>query len=523
MPPAPVAQDGPTGALTILSVNDTYRIEGLPESGSGGMARLRTLRSQLEAQGPVLVLHGGDLLFPSLLSSAYKGRQMTDVMGLLDGDAQASDPYLFATFGNHEFDKGKDKDAAALSQTIDEAGFTWLSANIEWASGEDGRPMIAADNLVPTALVELGGLTVGLLGITGDFEHPSYVTAFEDPVAVARRESAALRQAGADLVVALTHLEWQSDLALLEELGSEGPDLVVGGHDHSQMLKQASTGAWVVKGNSDATSAVVTRVQRTGGVLQIQPELVALDRAVAPDPAVQAKVLDWLDQHERRFCQEHEEPFPCLEAVLGHTNTVLTAEESAIRSRETSLGSWAADLALAAYADQGAQVAFLNSGSLRLNKDLPPDTAITRRHLEELLPYPSDLVLLRLDGATLQQVVDNSTVGFPGAGRWLQVAGMAFRHDPQANAVSELSLVTAEGLRPVQPEDEVLAVAAGYIAGGGDGYTMLVDAERVAEGETLRALIEAALAEAGDQGISPATDGRICQGPVSCLFDQAGP
>ena len=50
----------------VLAVNDIYRIEGVDERTAGGMARLRSLRKQLDRPNdPVLVLHAGDFLFPS--------------------------------------------------------------------------------------------------------------------------------------------------------------------------------------------------------------------------------------------------------------------------------------------------------------------------------------------------------------------------------------------------------------------------------------------------------------------------
>jgi hypothetical protein len=57
----------------ILQLNDVYKIEGLQNGAVGGLARIRAVRKQLEADGaPVLLLHAGDLLFPSV-ASKYLG------------------------------------------------------------------------------------------------------------------------------------------------------------------------------------------------------------------------------------------------------------------------------------------------------------------------------------------------------------------------------------------------------------------------------------------------------------------
>ena len=70
-PPAPVPSAGVR--FTILQINDVYKIEGLLGGRLGGLARVRTLRKRLEAEGrPVLVLHAGDLLFPSVMDNWTK-------------------------------------------------------------------------------------------------------------------------------------------------------------------------------------------------------------------------------------------------------------------------------------------------------------------------------------------------------------------------------------------------------------------------------------------------------------------
>ena len=50
----------------------------------------------------------------------------------------------------------------------------------------------------------------------------------------------------------------------------------------------------------------------------------------------------------------------------------------AIRKVETNFGNWLADQAREAFAHEGAQIAFLNAGSLRLNQDLAPGATIRR-------------------------------------------------------------------------------------------------------------------------------------------------
>ena len=91
--------------VTILAVNDVYRLDGVGKEQIGGLHRLRTLRTWIERNAPnALLLHAGDFLSPSLEGSVFKGEQMIDAMNNLDGDAKTFDTRMFVTFGNHEFD-----------------------------------------------------------------------------------------------------------------------------------------------------------------------------------------------------------------------------------------------------------------------------------------------------------------------------------------------------------------------------------------------------------------------------------
>ena len=519
--PPPAAAAGAAaapGTVTILAVNDVYRVEGVDAGEHGGLARLRTLRADLEEEAPdLLVLHAGDFLFPSLLSSAYRGAQMIDVLNLLDGEPGGFDERLFVVFGNHEFDRASLGDAAMLDARVEESEFTWLGTNVRFAAGDDGRPLVAAENLVPTALVEANGVTVGIFGITTDVKHPAYVESFGDRVAVARESARRLRQAGAEVVVALTHQTVNEDRAMLEALAAgERPDLVVGGHEH-EVTEGEGGEVFVLKADAEARTASVIEIVpgAAGAPAATRHRFVPLDSGVEPDPEVAARVDEWLARHDREYCAAAGEPAGCLAEELALARTDLVAEELEIRRFETNFGDWIADRALAAYRDQGADLAFVNAGSIRLNQDVPAGTWVTRRHVEELFPYPGELELLEIDGATLQAVLDHAVSDWTGVGWWLQVAGLAFRHDPAAGTASDLTLLAADGPRPIRPDDRLRVVTGSYLvdpSGDQDGYTMLSPEQRVpgAPGFDLKQLVVEALRAAGEAGIAPRVEGRIC-------------
>jgi 2',3'-cyclic-nucleotide 2'-phosphodiesterase (5'-nucleotidase family) len=515
-PPNPAAADADT--CTIIGINDTYRV-GPKRDGSGGFGRVRSLIRSLGGR-PHLTLHAGDVLFPSLLSREFNGQQMIAALNLLDGDPNADDPTLLVTLGNHELEKAK---PGPLQAALDASGFDWLSGNVRFAE-VDGTPTITSARLSPWRLVPCGSLQVGVLGVTLDDEKPAWVASFDDAVATVAASTAALREAGADVVVALTHLEAADDRRILAELGDRGPDLVLGGHDHAAMREEVG-GRLLLKADADTASANLVTVRKTSGRPQITAEILPLrddgPRPMPVDPAFAALDVDWNLKFDTLFCTKKAAPGAavdpnCLRVPLGSTTVDLIGEELTIRRFETNLGDWVADRMLAEGAAKGAQIAFTNAGGLRLNQDIPAGSAITLRDVEELLPYPNEQRLIRITGAQLQRVIDRAVQGWTGSGHWLQIAGFAYRHDPIAGAATGLTLLTPAGPRAIRPEETLLAVTNDYLLGGGDGYAVLTEVERLDTLTPLKTLLVDALRSGGP--IAPTVEGRICHGDrAPCL------
>jgi 5'-nucleotidase len=221
-------------------------------------------------------------------------------------------------------------------------------------------------------------------------------------------------------------------------------------------------------------------------------------------------------------------PTGCLEEKLTVAGAELVAEELSIRRFETNLGDYLADRALAAFAKDGAQLAFVNAGTIRLNYNIAPGAVITRRNVEELFAYPAPLRLVAITGATLQKVVDRAISGWTGQGHFLQIAGFAYRHDPKSGKATDLTLL-GPASRRVSPSEKLLAVVSTFLldpAKGQDGYTMLSPADIVdtlgpdlGVGPDLKQIVVASFKQASDAGIAPAIDGRICntERPGPCL------
>ena len=520
-PGAPTAKDDHDNVAqlstpVVMSINDVYQLKGLYEGKSGGLPRVLTARKRLQADGhPVLLLHAGDFLHPSFASRVFKGQAMIDTMNRLDARPGQFDPLMFVTFGNHEFDKGKLKHAATLQQRINESEFTWLDSNIHWKKDGSGQPLIASPRLKKWALVELPGaqgpITVGLFSITTSMAHPAYVESFDSPSATASHYVPLLRKKGADIVIALTHQSLSRDKKLMQLPAKLRPDMILGGHEHYHQLENIN-GRWIAKADADALSAIVAPLEKTAKGIGTQPTLIELDSKIPPDPELLAVTNDWLERLNQTYCQQRNQNDNCLQRPYGKTRVELIGEESEIRRFETNLGDFIADTALAAFKDCGADMAAINSGSIRLNQNIAAGSPITSGHLEAMFAYPSPLSLIRISGKTLKKMLEHDIDKWTANGHWLLISGFRFTHDPEHQQFHDLRHANGQ---PITDDEELLLVVPEYLISpksDHDGYSMIDASMKVpcpANGTQLKALLIDRL-RAHPEGIAPETDGRIC-------------
>lgn len=407
------------GTFTILQINDVYRIEGIENGTRGGFARLRTLRKQLEARDDVLLLHGGDLLYPSVMSRYSKAKTMVDALNNLDGAPNQTDPNLFVVFGNHEFDSKRD----VFDARVTESDFTWLASNLFYMKEGASKAIPFADafdSVLPMAIREIAGLKVGIFSVTLDDYKTDYVRFDYDyesnqaEIPAIRDTVAKLKQAGADVLIALTHQTFSMD----QKLACDVPeiDLVIGGHEHVA-INSDGCGTSITKADSDAVSAWVIEVDASGsGKPRLKKTKVLLDESLEKEPTMDAFVTEKVVALSKEV--------PDYFKTYGATEFKLEGLELDIRGRETALGNWLSDVARKR---MGTEIAVLNGGGIRINDNIPAGSDIRGEHLAGIFYYATELVSFNLKGSELIDVLNNS-VAFAdrGSGRFLQVSGIRF-------------------------------------------------------------------------------------------------
>ena len=473
--------------LTILHTSEHHGtvlpLDAGPYAGLGGVARRATLLATVRKEvNNVLLLDSGDLLVGSAMSAVFRGEADIAAMNLMRYDALG--------LGNHDFDFGLEH----LMTLKRQAKFPFLCTNV--------RPRTA--NICQRfAIKPLGAVRVLLIGLIGKSNYPDTFNRaalrdldFQDPIEAARAVIAEQREQ-VELVVAITHEETDEDLALARAV--PGLDVIIGGHTRGFDGLIAPAEDSPVQGRVELAGGgpIFVKTHRQGRTLG-RLDLLYHDRTVMvaearnlpvdADARPDLAVSQLIDEYGGRLNEETGH-------VIGHTTANLDGERETIRTRETNLGNLLADLARR---ETGAEVTLVNSGIVRGSVVSGP---VTYRRLMEVLPLDSGLAVLTLTGAQLRTALENSVSRLPEPnGRFLQTSGIGYAVDPVAPIGARVAAVQIHGV-PLDPARRYSVAVTRFIADGGDGYSVFLEASNRQDFDVpLRDLLAQAL-EAGPTGV----------------------
>ena len=469
--------------VTIVHFNDLDRMS--ERRGRGGVARLAAvINSERERGGNVLVTFGGDTISPSLMSGLDEGAHMIDLLNRLDLTAMA--------IGNHEFDFGPE----VAKQRISEANFPILGANHMDKDGE------VIDGAQESIIVDAGKYKIGIFGLTtvgtAVKSSPGDVT-FRDAAEVAAEQAAALRDAGANLVIALAHTDRDEDRALIEQ---GAVDLLLSGDDH--MLRTEFSGD-VLFAESGEQADWVTVIdlelneREDDGEMEFfwSGEYRVVDTArFAPDMKIEAAV----EAFEQQLSEE-------LDVVLGTTSTALDSRRETIRAEEAAIANMFADALRDA---TGADVGIMNGGGIRANRTYDPGAELSRRDIQSELPFGNKTVVLEVTGQDIIDALENGLSQIEnGSGRFPHVSGIEVQYDPSKPAGSRIVEVTMGG-NALDPAATFSLAINNFLANGGDGYDMLEGKRRIVDEYAAVLMTVQVFDYISERGtVSPAVDGRL--------------
>ena len=220
------------GEFVILFTNDFHsQIEPLSKDETynadrGGAKRIKALVDSVRAAEPVVLLaDAGDLVQGTYYFSLLNGVVEMMILNELSYDVR--------TIGNHEFDKKM----VGLGEMFAMSSVPVVATNYDFSN------TALASHVKKSVILDAGTLKVGFVGLNVRLENLVDPTACEgvgwqNACLVADIEAEKLRDEGADMVIALSHLGYEKDSDLYYyDRGfvkkCRHIDMVIGGHSHT--------------------------------------------------------------------------------------------------------------------------------------------------------------------------------------------------------------------------------------------------------------------------------------------------
>lgn len=297
------------------------------------------------------------------------------------------------------------------------------------------------------------------------------------------------KQKNCDFVFALTHLRLQNDQKLAREV--PGLDLILGGHDHIYHHEQINQNL-LIKSGSDFLSFSLINMTRTEGSNFAAPKEPLTDENVVTgeeykylnsETGISTSVQKWdvtaeikPDSFLENFVKEKYTNFDIKsKQVNSYTMEVLDCRFNIIRSKETKLGNFIADLIRK---DMLADVGFINSGALRADKIFEKGPMKSGDWIE-ITPFGVEIVKLKLTGKQLKVCLEVGVSSLPDFdGRFLQISGVKFTYDPSKpkfKRIDNNEIFVGENLLDLEKSYSV--ATSGYLFDGNDGFDILKSAE----------------------------------------------
>lgn len=455
--------------LTILHINDTHgRAWPWSETNNpniGGFAAIATIveevRKEVEAvSGHLLFLHAGDLNTGVPESDMLDAAPDIVAFNMMRLDAMV--------LGNHEFDKPKE----ILAKQMKLAKFPFLSANFYDPEGI----------VKPSAYVvkDFGGLKVAIIGLTTEetaILEPLHLKGarFENCVETTKKIVEELR-GKVDLIVVLAHLGWEPEgegKTTSKQLAQrvDGIHVIVDGHSHTK-FETAQLVNNVIVVQAWEWGKYVGRLDlevENGKIVSHSWKLIPVNLKIHKGKDAEGKdIYEYVDKEYKEhfyvktvldyFKQLGDEK---LNTVIGKTHVLLDGERTNVRSKSTNLTNMICD---AMVWKVNADVALMNGGGIRASIK-PGD--ITVRDVLTVLPFGNTLYVLKMTGEQLMKVLQYAATIKEGQGGFLQTGGLIWK-----SVAGEVVEAKVKG-EPIDPNRVYTVVTNNYLAGGGDGYTML--------------------------------------------------
>ena len=171
---------------------------------------------------------------------------------------------------------------------------------------------------------------------------------------------------------------------------------------------------------------------------------------------------------------------PVANRAVGRITPAIGADSEDCLDRPAQ--GFAADAHLAAAANLDADFALVNSGGVRTDLSGADDGVLTYGELAAMQPFNNGLIVLEMTGAEIDAVLEQQFCQEDGRievcqSRLIPSSNLAYSVD-LAGGEDRVSAITLDGA-PLDPSRTYRIVVNSFLAGGGDGFSMLGEAARI--------------------------------------------
>ncbi len=469
----------PTRAAESVTLLYASHLADIQNAGKGGLPALATLLRELrDTRDQVVFIHGGNALGPSPLASFDKGTHMIGLLNLLEPTAMA--------VGRRDFMHREDE----LTLRSHEALFPMICSNVlDPLSGEQPEGLVRLEELTES------GYSLGMAALVSPELETSYI---QDRVKVLGgyellpRLTASLREDGVDGVIACADFLPRDPQLALEQSGADILFITDAGANQVTLDKGK---ALVLQGDPGSVLLMELQPDEEGALHPVKAEFLPLD-AYPADPEMSAAIQDYVSSLES-----------LMSIPVGVSATPLDTRRLPLRTSENAFANLVTD-AMRAYYE--ADVALLNSGGLRGDRQYDAGRTLTRGDLQTEMPLHDSSCLTTMKGSDLLAALEHGLSGIESArGRFLQVSGMNYAYAPDAPPGRRVRAATVQGL-PLDPDAVYRVSAPRYLVAHGDGFTMFENGCLVTQEKPSLSLVELVRAYiAAHTPVAPQCEGRI--------------
>ncbi|BFT29146.1 5'-nucleotidase C-terminal domain-containing protein [Alteromonas sp. D210916BOD_24] len=443
--------DNSKAKVTLLLTAD---MPDISDRRTGQYASLQTLVKQYRAQNNnVFFVFGGGSIGPSALASFDRGSHIIDLLNSIEPDVMAVTKREFSFYEDE------------LSLRSYEAAFPFVASNVL-----DKRVSVPPDGLQTSVLVEKGNLALGVISVLHERVIEEYQL-FNIAITPAQKaildEAEQLRGQGADMIL----LHYSYPFPFVDTLLTEGvidaafiTDSRLNEADLADIKQHPNNLALTRQG-----SAIVANFSRNKNKNSFDPWQLAAAQEVELDEYEKDALL----QQQQSGYETRLERL--LNIQIGEWQSPISTLRQAVRSQENAFANFVTDT----MRDYGnADIALINGGSIRGDRQYAASSPITRQDIVRELPFRAHVVTLTLTGRQVVQALEEGVSQYEtNKGGFPHVSGLSYTFNPNLDVMSRVTNVLV-GQQPIQPDTNYKIITSHFLADGGDGYVTFKQAPR---------------------------------------------